>query len=139
VAGTHQYHAFVPISNTTLIAKKYSKVQDCSVVAAAESRIQGQTIYLKVRGYIAIVYEDHWWPGYVLEKYEENEEFKIRFLHPHGPSPSFVFLPQPDELILLVSLILSKVAPTSETGRTCKLSSAEANRISNLLENFKMM
>jgi hypothetical protein len=44
-----------------------------------------------VRGYIAIVYEDHWWLGFVLEKYEENEEYKIRFLHPHDPSASFVF------------------------------------------------
>jgi hypothetical protein len=75
----------------------------------------------------------------VLEKYEGNEEFKIRFLHPHGPSPSFVFLSQPDELMLTVSLILSIVTPTSETGRTYKLSSAEANHISKLLEDFKMM
>jgi ribosomal protein S17 len=44
VVGTHQYHAFLPISNTTLIAKKYSKAQDGSVVAVAESRSQSQTI-----------------------------------------------------------------------------------------------
>jgi hypothetical protein len=35
--GTHQYHAFVPIANTTLIAKKYSKARDGSLVAVAES------------------------------------------------------------------------------------------------------
>jgi hypothetical protein len=100
-------------------------------VAVAESRSQSHTILLEiVRGYITIVYEDHWWLGCVLEKYEENEEFKIRFLHPHGPSAYFVFLSQPDELILPVSLILSTVAPTSGTGITYKLSSAEAHHIS---------
>jgi hypothetical protein len=89
VVGTCKYHAFLPISNTTLIAKIYSKVQDGSVVAVAESRSQGQTIpFETVRGYIAIVYEAHWWPGYVLEKYEESEEFRINFLHPRGLSPS---------------------------------------------------
>jgi hypothetical protein len=72
----------------------------------------------------------------VLEKYEENEEFKIRFLHSHGPSAYFVFLSQLDELILPMSLILSMITPTSETGT---LSSAEANNISKLLEHFKMM
>jgi hypothetical protein len=75
----------------------------------------------------------------VLEKYEENEKFKIRFLHPHGPSASFVFPPQPDELILPVSLVLSMITPRSETGRTYKLSSAKSNHIPKLLEDFKMM
>jgi hypothetical protein len=75
----------------------------------------------------------------MLEKYEENEEFKIRFLHPHGPSLSFVFPSQPDELILPMSLILSMVTPTSEAGRTYKLSSVEANHISKLSEDFKIM
>jgi hypothetical protein len=85
----------------------------------AESKSQIQTILFEtVRGYITIVYEDHWWLGYVLEKYDENEEFKIRFLHPHGPSVSFVFPFQPDEVILPISLILFMVRPTSESGRT---------------------
>jgi hypothetical protein len=92
VVGTSQYHAFLPISNTTLTAKIYSEVQDGFVVAVAENRSQSQTIpFETVRGYMAVVYEDHWWLGYVLEKYEESEEFKSRFLHPHGPSVSFVF------------------------------------------------
>jgi hypothetical protein len=94
----------------------------------AENRSQSQTIPFETeRRYIAIVYEDHWWPGYVFKKYEENEQFKIRFPHPPGPSASFVFQSQTDELIPPMSLILSMVTPTSETGRTYKLSSAEAN------------
>jgi hypothetical protein len=135
VVGTRQYHAFLPISNTILIAKKYSKAQDGTVVAVAESRSQSDTIpFETVTGCITIVYEDHWWLQYVFEKCERNEEFKIRFLHPHGPSASFVFPSQPDELTLPVSLISSMVTPTSETRRTYKLSSAEANHISKLLE-----
>jgi hypothetical protein len=99
-------------------------------VAVAESRSPSQTIpFETVRRYRAIVYEDHSWPWYVLEKYEENEEFKIRFLHPHGSSASFVFPSQPHELILPMSLILSMVTPTFEIGKTYKLSAAEANHI----------
>jgi hypothetical protein len=120
-----------------LIAKKYSKVQDGSVVAVTESRSQSQTIpFETVRGYNAFVYEYYWWPGYVLEKYEENDEFKIRFLHTHAPSAAFVFPSQTDKLILPVSLILSMVTPTSETGRPYTLSSAKANHICKLLHDF---
>jgi hypothetical protein len=54
-------------------------------VAVAESRSQSHTIPFERVRYITVAYEDHWWLGYVLETYENNEEFKIRFLHPHGP------------------------------------------------------
>jgi hypothetical protein len=122
VVGTRQYHAFIHIPNTTLTAKKFSEAQDSTVVAVAESRSQCHTIpFETVRGYITVRYEDHWWLGNELEKYEVNEEFKIRFLHPHQPSASFVFPSQTDELILPMSLILSIVTSTSETGRTYKL------------------
>jgi hypothetical protein len=88
-------------------------------MAVTESKSQSQTIpFETVRSYIAVVYQDHWWPGCVLEKHEKNEEFNIRFLHPHGPSPSFLFNSKPDELILPMSLIFYMVTPTSETGRT---------------------
>jgi hypothetical protein len=56
VVGTRQYRAFLPISNTTLTAKKYSEVQDGSVVAVAESKSQSQVIpFETVTGYIAVV------------------------------------------------------------------------------------
>jgi hypothetical protein len=49
VVGTRQYHAFLPIYGTTLIAKKYCKVQDGSVVAVTESRSQSQTIPCEIK------------------------------------------------------------------------------------------
>jgi hypothetical protein len=48
-----------------------------------------------------------------------------------------VFPSQPDEIILPMSLILSMVTPTSETGRTYNLTSAEANHISKSTEDFR--
>jgi hypothetical protein len=49
VVGTHQYHALLPISNTTLIAKKYPKAQDDTLVAAAESKVRVTPFHLKRR------------------------------------------------------------------------------------------
>jgi hypothetical protein len=119
--GTCQYHAFLPISNTTLIAKKYSKAQNGTVEAVAESRSESQTIpFETVRRYIAVLYEDHWYLGYVLEKYEENEEFKIRFLHPYALSPSLCSHFNQMNYFYMC-LILSVVTPISENGRTYKL------------------
>jgi hypothetical protein len=93
VVGTCKYHAFLPISNTALIAKKYSKAQGGSVVAVAESKSQRQTTpFVTAGGYIAIVYEDHWWLGYVIEKYEEKKYIKSdSFIHmDHQPLLCFL-------------------------------------------------
>jgi hypothetical protein len=60
-----------------LIAKKYSKAQDGTVVAVPESRSQSHTIpFETVRGYIAIVYGDHWWLGCVLENMKRMKNLK---------------------------------------------------------------
>jgi hypothetical protein len=47
VVGARQYHGFLPISNTTLFAKKYSEPQDGSVVAAEESKVRVKPFNLK--------------------------------------------------------------------------------------------
>jgi hypothetical protein len=56
VVGTCQYQAFLPISNTNLTEKKYSKAEDGSVVTVAKSKSRSQTIpFEAVRGHITVV------------------------------------------------------------------------------------
>jgi hypothetical protein len=42
-----------------------------------------------VHNYIACIYDDRWFFGLVLSKHEEEGDVKVKFLHPHGPAPSF--------------------------------------------------
>jgi hypothetical protein len=69
-----------------------------------------------------------------MEKSEETGEIHIQFLHPHGPAASFIYPVHLDELTLPVNHILSLSTPTSETGRTYKLTSAESSNASQLLK-----
>ena len=41
-----------------------------------------------------------WWLALVMEKCNAQEELKVRFFHPAGPSPSFSFPRRLDELVI---------------------------------------
>jgi hypothetical protein len=62
---------------------------------------------------------------------ENSMEVTISFLHPHGPSPSYVYPQQPDILRITLSEVLMKVDPRTATGQT---SSAE---IQLMIEKLK--
>ena len=42
-----------------------------------------------VHNYIACTYDDHWFFGLVLSKHYDEEDVKMKCLHPCGPAPSF--------------------------------------------------
>ena len=45
--------------------------------------------FLAIGQYIAAVYDDQWWLGTILEVDNKHDDFKVRFLRPAGPSPTY--------------------------------------------------
>ena len=72
----------------------------------------------EIRDYVTAVYDNNLWLGYVLEKNEEQDEVKITFLHPSGPTKSFSYPRHPDVLWVSIVDILTRVNPVTPTGRT---------------------
>jgi hypothetical protein len=72
------------------------------------------------------MYDTFWWFGCVLSVSEESNDVKISFLHPHGPSASYIYPATPHILRLPQSTILAKVSPKPATGCTHTLTSEEA-------------
>jgi hypothetical protein len=71
------------------------------------------------------VYGTFWWLGCVLSVSEESNDVKISFLHPRGPSASYIYPATPHILWLPQSAILPKVSPKPATGRTYTLTSED--------------
>jgi hypothetical protein len=63
--------------------------------------------FCTVSGYVTAVYDNHWWLGYVMEKFEETGGIYIRLLRSQGSSAYFTYPVQLDELTLPVNHILS--------------------------------
>ena len=57
----------------------------------------------------------------------DNDEVKVQFFHPSGPSLSFSFPKQRDELIVSRSQILMKVSTNTSTGRIYHISHEETS------------
>jgi hypothetical protein len=66
-----------------------------------------------------------WWLGCVLSVIGESGDMKVTFLHPHGPSVSYIYPAMPYILWLPQSTIISKVSPNAAIGRTHTLTSEE--------------
>jgi hypothetical protein len=86
------------------------------------------------------MYDTFWWLGCVLSVSEESNDVKISFLHPHGPSASYIYPAMPHILRLPQSAILAKVSRNTATGRTYTLTSEEtkltAERSKTYICNF---
>jgi hypothetical protein len=52
---------------------------------------------------------------------ENTNKMRIIFLHPHGPSPSFIYLFCPDILNIPHAAVLMGVDPRTATGHTYTL------------------
>ena len=75
-----------------------------------------------VKGYVTAIYGGHWWLAYVTDVIPADEKVQLNFLHPHGPSPPYFYLRHSDTLCVHESDILTRVNPTTDTGRTYMIS-----------------
>ena len=64
------------------------------------------------------MYEQHWWVGIILEVDTEQDDAKVKFMHPAGPAWSF-YWPDVDDICFIPNIdILMKVdVPTTTSGR----------------------
>ncbi len=82
---------------------KENSYSDSSMIVSAVKSSAPELSLGEIQRYIALEYDENWWAAYVEELYPDTHEVSLNFLHPHGPSPSFVF-PQPqDDLIVDIS------------------------------------
>ncbi|GBM91796.1 hypothetical protein AVEN_271618-1 [Araneus ventricosus] len=81
------------------------------------------------------MYNEKWWLSYVLGKNEENE-VKVTFLHPSGPSPSFLYPLTPDVLWIPSFDVIYKVNPIAPTGRVYILPVEEKKKFAEIMNPF---
>lgn len=125
VPGTRSFHCFVPISECEIATKRISS--DCTYnmvfnFSGKQNLPEEQLNMAQIctNSYVACMYDDHWFFGLVLSKDEEECDMEIKFMHPFGPSTSFHWPYQKDDICFVpLQNILSLVDPptTKGTGR----------------------
>ena len=99
IPGARSYHEFIPISENTTAMKYCSKDQEVATtffflnedkVSDAVNSNEEPSENVKALDFVSCYYDNYWWIGLILEKDDHQEDSHIKFMHPHGPSPSFV-------------------------------------------------
>jgi hypothetical protein len=137
--GTQQLHAFLPVKKGILNTKIYSaslNYTENRVISVPKNMIKLKDL----KGFVTCMYDNFWWLGCVLSVTEESNDVKISFLHPHGPSASYIYPTMPHIVQLPQLAILAKVSPNTATGCTYSLTSEEtkltADRSKTYICNF---
>ena len=111
---------FVPTDTSTLQVLEYSASCDFRT-KAVQVVVSHQRNMCDVKGYVTALYDGAWWAACVTGTNPEMQEVTLSFLHPRGPSRSFLYPHKADILTVHISDILTFVEPTTYPGRTYTL------------------
>ena len=85
VPGTRSYHQFIPLDRNRIGAKRCSSDDKFTCVHNFDMfYIQDEDI--TIGSYAAVVHDENWWIALVLEKFVQERDVKVKFMHPKGPS-----------------------------------------------------
>nr|CAD7572035.1 unnamed protein product [Timema californicum] len=133
-----------PIKKHRLLEKIYPGEKLKRVTSSREAetttRCDDELDFTEIVGFVTCLYGDFWWLACVLDSFEDKQEFKVSFLHPHGPAPSnFTYPTVPDILRVHRSSILTTVDPLTATGRVYTLTKAETENATRKLFAVKQI
>lgn len=131
IRGTQQFHNYRPMNETRVSVKNYSFSEESAIEIVSSIDADDDLDVKDVKGFVTCQYLDKWWLGCVLGI--KRCEVKISFLEPHGPSPSFKYPQFADILVVHKSAILTKVDPTTATGRVYQLTESESQKANKKL------
>ena len=138
IPGIRSYHSFTPVLGKSVVQGRRtskSKIFELFSVLKQTNKIE-KSFDLLPGKYIAAIYDDQWWLGMVLEVDNEHEDYKVRFLHPAGPSPTFHWPQFEDECYVIREQVLLTIAPlnASPSGRQYTLPKETESKIVKLFE-----
>ena len=108
-----------------------------AVIKAVQGVVSHQRNMCDVKGYVTTIYDGAWWVACVTGTNPEMQEVTLSFLHPRGPSRSFLYPHKADILAVHISVILTFVEPTTYPGRTYTLTDNEMDRATQALQDHK--
>ena len=136
--GMRSFHSIKPMTKENMVqARRHSNSETFSQFPAFKTVGKDEVVSVLSPGqYVAAVYDHQWWLGMILEVDDEHDDYKLRFLHPAGPSPTF-HLPQfDDECYVVRDHILLSIAPlnASSYGRQYTLPGETEAKIKDLFK-----
>ncbi len=140
--GTRSFHHFVPVTSSIIAAKRVStdaeySIQYDLVMGAKVDNVDVSEI--KVSEFGMFQYDENLWLGVILLIDKDEQDFKVKFMHPAFPARTYVW-PRNDDICFVPHIhMLCKVgAPITRSGRTYSLIQSDICMIENELKKQKL-
>eukprot|EP00795_Rhopilema_esculentum_P017067 gene17067-8583_t len=140
--GTRRFHHFEPLSDKLIGAKRVSidktyALQFDLVLGKNKTKAK-PNLQPKTANFVVCFYDDQLWIGLVEEENKENEDFKIKFMHPHLPSRSYSW-PEQDDTCFVPSLNIAAIieTPFTATGRQYKIADKDLTKINEIMTSLQ--
>ena len=134
VPGTQKLHSVVPVGENIVEVRQFSNSPYSRRERVTLAHSVLSIAVEAINGYVTVAYDGSCWLGCVLKVDEEGRTINITFLHPCIPAKSFVYPKHEDILDMDPSDILTRVNPTTVTGRNYTLSKKEMDEASHILK-----
>ncbi|GBN69685.1 hypothetical protein AVEN_261247-1 [Araneus ventricosus] len=134
IKGTRSNHSFVPMNEAQLLVSRVTDSTTTFIVTLGSKTIP---LTLQNEQYVACTYGINWRIRNIVECYDEYNNYNM-FMHPHGPSASYMW-PKTLDVCWIPYEHITKIvsAPSISTGRTYKITPEENNSIEPF-KNFKV-
>ena len=129
VPGTRENHSFIPGVNGLQVSR-ISGDQTDYVCRSDTSGIEVLSVSVTPGCYVSCLYDGQWWIGSIRSVSEENADYEVVFMHPHGPSRYYRWPQREDICWVPHAHVLCKItAPTTATGRSYQISTEDHQAI----------
>ena len=81
--------------------------------------------------YVAVVYEQSWWIGVVIDVNDEEKDVEVKFMHPKGPARYFNWPERDDYCYIPNDNVLTFPQAHSSTGRNYEFEKTDIKDIEN--------
>ncbi|KAG1659181.1 Hypoxia-inducible factor 1-alpha inhibitor [Nymphon striatum] len=135
VPGTRSYHHYTPISTTEISYKRTSEheFEQHFNLSKAVQVINDDAPLPNLNYFVACRYDTFWWVGIVDEIEAEKKDFKIKFMHPHGPSKRVSWPERDDSCWVPINNMIAVIGvPTTRSGRIYEIDIDDFNKVHKL-------
>ncbi|KAG1674550.1 Tetratricopeptide repeat protein 8 [Nymphon striatum] len=132
VPGTRSYHHYTPISTTEISYKRTSEheFEQHFNLSKAVQVINDDAPLPNLNDFVACRYDTFWWVGMVDKIEGEKKDFKIKFMHPHGPSKRFSWPERDDSCWVPINNMIAVIGvPTTRSGRIYEIDIDDFNKV----------
>ena len=137
IPGTRSFHQFMPSSHSVIKMKRVSDDDDFALTFDFLKKQKYEIIRIDnvmISQYLFCKYDDFYWLGMVSEVDKENNDFMVKFMHPHYPSWSYYWPKRDDNCWVPRMNVISLVkTPSPSSGRKYQISKEDETLFEQVL------